>query len=69
MYGDSPGARRVADGGDVRVEPVRVKGKVTYRAQLVGLTATEAQSTCNTLSRKRTPCMVLRPEPRQVASR
>jgi D-alanyl-D-alanine carboxypeptidase len=63
------GARRVADGGDVRVEPVRVKGKLTYRAQLVGLTATEAQSTCNTLSRKRTPCMVLRPEPRQVASR
>jgi D-alanyl-D-alanine carboxypeptidase len=63
------GAKRVADGGDVRVEPVRVKGKVTYRAQVHGLTASEAQSTCTALSRKRTPCMVLRPESRQVASR
>ena len=62
-------AKRVADGGAVHVEPVRVKGKVTYRAQVHGLTATEAQSTCSTLSRKRTPCMVLRPDARQVASR
>jgi len=62
-------ARRVADGGDIRIEPVRVGNKTTYRAQLLGLTATEAQSTCGTLARKKTPCMVLRPEPRQVASR
>ena len=62
-------AQRIADGGDVRVETVRVHGKTNWRAQLFGLSAAEAQSTCGTLARRKTPCMVLRPETRQYASR
>jgi hypothetical protein len=33
-----------------------------------GLTAAEAQSACSVLAHRRTPCIVLRPDTRQVAS-
>jgi D-alanyl-D-alanine carboxypeptidase len=64
------GARRVAAGGEARVEPTTLHGKRVWRAQLAGLTAAEAQGTCSALARhKKTPCIVLRPEPGQIASR
>jgi D-alanyl-D-alanine carboxypeptidase len=62
-------ARRAADGGDARVEPTSQRGKTIWRAQITGLTASEAQSACSTLARHRMTCMILRPDQRQVASR
>lgn len=64
-------AQRTAGDGDTRIEPVPggKRGKTQWRAQLNGMTATEAAAACSTLSRHKTPCMVLRPENNQVASR
>jgi D-alanyl-D-alanine carboxypeptidase len=62
-------ARRAVDDGDVRIEPASQRGRTIWRAQLIGLTAAEAQGACSTLARHRTACVVLRPDQRQVASR
>lgn len=62
-------ARRVAEDGEPRIEPATAHGRPAWRAQVTGLTAPQAQGTCATLSRHRTPCVVLRPEAREVASR
>jgi D-alanyl-D-alanine carboxypeptidase len=61
-------ARRAADDGEARVEAVGTRGRTTWRAQVFGLTAAEAQSACSVLAHRRTPCIVLRPDTRQVAS-
>jgi D-alanyl-D-alanine carboxypeptidase len=61
-------ARRLAADGQPRVEPAIAHGRPAWRAQVTGLTAPEAQGACATMSRHRTPCMVLRPEAREVAS-
>ena len=62
-------AHRLAEDGEPRVEQITAHGRHAWRAQLIGMTAPEAQGACATLSRHRTPCMVLRPETREVASR
>ena len=63
------GAQRLADGGDPRVEQINLRGKITWRAQVAGLNAQDAQYACGQLARRKAPCMVLRPDQRQVASR
>jgi D-alanyl-D-alanine carboxypeptidase len=60
-------ARRVAEVGQPHVEPATTKGRTTWRAQLVGLSAAEASGTCAALARHRTACIVLKPEAGQVA--
>jgi D-alanyl-D-alanine carboxypeptidase len=62
-------ARRAADGGDARIESFSQRGKTIWRAQVMGLSAPEAQSACSTLARQKTACIILRPDQRQVASR
>ncbi|MDR3537681.1 MAG: D-alanyl-D-alanine carboxypeptidase [Acetobacteraceae bacterium] len=63
-------ARRVADdGGELRIEAARVGRKTVWRAQIMGLTAADAQDACASLAHRKTPCAVLRPPSRQVASR
>jgi D-alanyl-D-alanine carboxypeptidase len=62
-------ARRAADGGDARIEPASLRGRTVWRAQVTGLTAAEAQGACAELARHRAACVVLRADPRQVASR
>jgi D-alanyl-D-alanine carboxypeptidase len=62
-------ARRAVAGGEAHVEALSQRGHMVWRAQVVGLTAPEAQGACSTLARHRTACMVLRPDQRQVASR
>jgi D-alanyl-D-alanine carboxypeptidase len=62
-------ARRTADGGEARIEPVSQRGRTVWRAQVIGLTAAEAQGACAALARHRSACVVLRPDQRQVASR
>ena len=61
-------AQRLAGGGDARVEAVTLNRHIAWRAQVIDLTAGEAQSACSML-RRRASCIVLRPEPRVVASR
>jgi D-alanyl-D-alanine carboxypeptidase len=62
-------ARRAADGGEVRIEPASQHRRTVWRAQVTGLTAAEAQGACAELGRRRSACIVLRADPRQVASR
>jgi D-alanyl-D-alanine carboxypeptidase len=62
-------ARRLADSGETHIEPTSQRGRTIWRAQVIGLTPAEAQGACSALSRHRSPCMVLRPDQRQVASR
>jgi len=60
-------ARRDAEAGEVRIEPVRLRGRTVWRAQVIGLSASDAQDACS--SHRRGSCIVIRPEARQVASR
>jgi D-alanyl-D-alanine carboxypeptidase len=62
-------AHRTAEGGEVHVEALKLKGRVAWRAQVVGLTAQEAQGACSAMSRRKTACFVIRPEQGQIASR
>jgi len=62
-------ARRSADGGEVHIEQLKLNGRPTWRAQVVGLTAPGAQNACAALSRHKTACFVIRPEQHQLASR
>lgn len=62
-------ARRLTDAGEARVEPVVLKGKTTWRAQVIGLTQPEASLTCAQMARRKMACTLLRPEAGQVASR
>lgn len=62
-------ARRQISDGDVRIGTASQHGRAMWRAQVTGLTATEAQSACAELARHRSACVVLRPDLRQVASR
>jgi D-alanyl-D-alanine carboxypeptidase len=60
-------ARREADAGEVRVEPVKMRRKTIWRAQLTGLTQSDAQDACSDHHRGR--CLIIRAEARQIASR
>jgi D-alanyl-D-alanine carboxypeptidase len=60
-------ARREAEAGEIRIEPVRLRGKTIWRAQLTGLTASDAQDACS--GHRRGTCAVIRPDSGQVASR
>jgi D-alanyl-D-alanine carboxypeptidase len=60
-------ARRAAEAGEVRVEPVTVHHKTTWRAQVVGLSSSDAQDACP--GHRKGGCIVVRPASRQVASR
>ncbi len=61
-------ARQTTEAGDAHVERARIHGRSAWRAQVIGLTAGEASSSCGALEKHRTPCAVIRPDPRQVAS-
>ncbi|MCX7378372.1 MAG: D-alanyl-D-alanine carboxypeptidase [Alphaproteobacteria bacterium] len=62
-------ARRIADSGEAKVETVTVQRKQSFRAQVIGLTHAEVQETCGLLSRRKIPCVQIRPEAGQIASR
>jgi D-alanyl-D-alanine carboxypeptidase len=60
-------ARREAEAGEARVEPIRMRHKTIWRAQVTGLTQSDAQDTCS--GHRRGGCVIIRPEARQIASR
>ena len=60
-------ARRDAEAGEARAEPLRVRTKTIWRAQVTGLTQADAQDACS--GYRKGACIVVRPEARQVASR
>ncbi len=62
-------ARRIADSGEAKVETVTVQRKQSFRAQVIGLTHAEVQEACGLLSRRKIPCVPIRPEAGQIASR
>lgn len=62
-------ARKLADAGQARVEMTTVQGRPTWRAQVTGISAAEANGTCAALAKRKQPCMVLKPEAGQVALR
>ena len=62
-------ARRLANAGEARVETITQQRKTLWRAQVVGLSETEARTTCTTLARQRLACATVRLDPQQLASR
>jgi D-alanyl-D-alanine carboxypeptidase len=60
-------ARREAESGEIRVEPVTVRHRTTWRALVVGLSSSDAMDACS--GHRRGACLVVRPDARQVASR
>jgi D-alanyl-D-alanine carboxypeptidase len=60
-------ARRDAEAGEARVEPIRLRARTTWRAQVTGLTQPDAQDACS--GHPKGACVVIRPDSRQVASR
>jgi D-alanyl-D-alanine carboxypeptidase len=60
-------ARREAEAGETRVEAIKVRAKWIWRAQVTGLTQTDAQDACS--GHRKGTCVVIRPDARQVASR
>lgn len=59
-------AHRDAEAGEIRVVPLRVRGKVLWRASVIGLTQSDAADAC---AGRHKSCLMVRPDPRQVASR
>lgn len=60
-------ARREAEAGEPRVEAIRHRARWIWRAEVTGLTQSDAQEACS--GHRRGTCMVIRPVSRQVASR
>ncbi|WP_158929203.1 D-alanyl-D-alanine carboxypeptidase family protein [Acidisphaera sp. S103] len=60
-------ARREAEAGEVRIEPVHLRKKTIWRAQVMGLTQSDAQDACS--GHRKGACLMIRPVTRQVASR
>lgn len=60
-------ARREADAGEARVEPVKLHGKTAWRAKVVGLTTGDAQDACS--GHRKGTCTMMKAGARQVASR
>ncbi len=62
-------ARRVANAGEPRVESITQSRKTLWRAQVVGLSETEARTTCSAMARQHLACATVRLDPQQLASR
>ena len=60
-------ARHKAEAGEIRIEPVHLRKKTLWRAQVMGLTQSDAQDACS--SHRKGACVTVRPVARQVASR
>lgn len=61
--------RKAADGGEVGVEAATVNRQTVWRAKVTNLSATDAQSACTSLAKRKVPCLIQKPDIRQVASR
>jgi D-alanyl-D-alanine carboxypeptidase len=62
-------AQRLTGSGDVAVEKIVVRRKISWRAQLIDLSDAEAHGACAALAKRKLACALLRPNPGQVASR
>ena len=52
-------ARREAEAGEAHVQAVKLRGRTTWRAQVIGLTASDAQDAC--LGMRKGSCIMIRP--------
>lgn len=55
-------ARQITDGGTIHVAAATANRKPVWRAQIVSLSGADAQSACQALSKRKTPCMVVKPD-------
>lgn len=62
-------AQQAADGGAARIAHAPLRGRTSWRAQVVGLTGAEAHGACSALSRHGTPCVVIRAEAERSVAR
>jgi len=60
-------ARRDAEAGEIHIEPFKQRNKTLWRAEVIGLTPSDAQDTCS--SYRKGGCMIIRADQKQVASR
>jgi D-alanyl-D-alanine carboxypeptidase len=62
-------ARQATEGGDARISQAPVRGRTSWRAQVIGLTVPEARGACTALSRRGTPCAVIRSDAERSVAR
>lgn len=62
-------ALRTIQSGEIRTEAVTLHGHTSWRAQVVGLRQSEAANACAVLAKHHRPCMTVRLDPTQLASR
>jgi D-alanyl-D-alanine carboxypeptidase len=62
-------ARQAADGGAARIAQAPLRGRASWRAQVIGLTVAAARDACSALSRHGTPCVVIRAEAERTVAR
>jgi len=62
-------AQHAADSGAARIAHAPLRGRTSWRAQVVGLTVVEARDACASLSRHGTPCAVIRAEAERSVAR
>jgi D-alanyl-D-alanine carboxypeptidase len=62
-------AQHAADSGAARIAHAPLRGRTSWRAQVVGLTVVEARDACTSLSRHGTPCAVIRAEAERSVAR
>jgi len=62
-------AQHAADSGAARIAHAPLRGRTSWRAQVVGLTVVEARDACTALSRHGTPCAVIRAEAERSVAR
>ena len=62
-------ARRIAGVGEPVVQPLTLRRKASWRAELVGLSQAEATTACGQLQRRHMACVAVHPDARQLASR
>ena len=55
-------AKRLTDGGTIRIESATANRKPVWRAQITSLSGADAQSVCQTLAKRKAPCMVMKPD-------
>ena len=62
-------AKHATDTGDARISQTALHGKPTWRAQVIGLTVTDARDACAALTRRGTPCAVIHADTERSVAR
>ncbi|HJS84058.1 MAG TPA: D-alanyl-D-alanine carboxypeptidase family protein [Acetobacteraceae bacterium] len=61
-------ARQASESGAIHLQRVRLHGRKAWRAQLIGLSSSEAALACSAAAKRGAPCAVIHPQSRQMAA-